>query len=683
MKRNAALLSLFLLFISAYAQKGGAFDAKFTAEYLDNAPAELIPFPQEISWNKEWMEIQSLYSDGVLPAALAEEWASIVLSFNLQENREEGLAIVFRDNETMAPEAYRLTVSRRRIEVQSATDAGRFYALQTLRQLIRKGDGRCRIPLCEIRDWPAYAVRGYMLDVGRNFQSMASLKKQLDIMGRYKLNTFHWHLTDRPAWRIESKRYPQLTSAANHRPTRDPGLFYSYDDIRELIEYARKKHIAIIPEIDMPGHSDAFVKAMGVRMESEEGMKILENILHEFFSEIPKPDCPVIHLGSDEVRIDNPEEFISRMVGACEANGRQVVIWNPGLGAGDNVIRQTWQSKHLAQGDFQEIDSWNNYVNNGEPMTQVQRLFFKPIGYPSGNEIIGGILCFWPDVNLGNESDAFSQNPVYPSLLTYAWATWTADVLKAPEAYYMVLPPQGSPAFKYFAVFEKMLAHHKNEFFAGEPFPYFRQTDKSWKLIGPFKKNRNGRFLKETKSVYIYRGRKLVWQEATGNTLVINDRFRLGGYYPEAKPGETVYALSYIYSDKNRIAKAWIGFETPMRSNRTYTGIPKLGSWDPSGGAIWINDEPLPPLGWENPGWKPSKKEGWGSAQDQEIPWRKEELYWTRQPAEVPLKKGWNKVLARIPCSSSYQNWMFTFVPIDMEGLRFSTNPAEYATYDH
>ncbi|MCB9050551.1 MAG: family 20 glycosylhydrolase [Lewinellaceae bacterium] len=681
MKRNATLLLSILLFISAYAQEAGPFESRFTAEHLNNAPAKLIPFPQEVSWNKEWVEIKSLYAEGAFSAALSEELDAIARSFNLHGNREEGLAIVFRDNETLEPEGYGLTVSRREVVAEASSETGRFYALQTLRQLIRKEKGRCRIPLCEIGDWPAYSVRGYMLDVGRNFQSMASLKKQLDIMARYKLNTFHWHLTDRPAWRIESKRYPQLTNAANHRPTRGPGRFYSYDDVRELIEYARKKHIAIIPEIDMPGHSDAFVKAMGVRMESEEGMKILENVLNELFAEIPKSDCPIIHIGSDEVRIDNPEEFISRMVGVCEANGRQVVIWNPGLGAGNEVIRQTWQSKHLEKGGFQEIDSWNNYVNNGEPMTQVQRLFFKPIGYPSGNDVIGGILCFWPDVNLDNESDAFLQNPVYPSLLTYAWATWTADVLKAPDAYYMVLPPRGSKAFEYFAAFEKMLAYHKNEFFAGEPFPYFPQTDKLWKLIGPFKKNRGGRLLKEIKPIYTYRGRELKWREATGNTLVINDRFRLGGYYPEAEAGQTVYALTYIHSDKNRTARVWIGFETPMRANRTYTGIPELGSWDPSGGAIWVNDAPLPPPVWEKPGWKPSKKEGWGSAQDQEIPWGKEELYWTRQPAEAPLKKGWNKVLARIPCSSSYQNWMFTFVPLDMEGLQFSTSPQEFSAY--
>jgi lysophospholipase L1-like esterase len=522
-----------------------------------------------------------------------------------------------------------------------------------------------------------------MIDVGRNFQSLGSIKKQLDIMAMYKLNVFHWHLTDRPAWRIESKRYPELTNADNHRPTRDPGKFYSYDDIREIIEYAQSRHISVIPEIDMPGHSDSFIKSMGVKMESEEGMKILENVLDEFFDEIPSAMCPIIHIGSDEVRIANPDEFISKMVGICERNGRKVMIWNPGLKANDKVMRQTWQSIHLEKGEFQEIDSWNSYINNGEPMTQIMRLFFKPIGFPSENDVIGGIICFWPDVKLEKEADAFRQNPVYSSMLTYAWATWTADITRAPTSYYMTLPPKGSYALNYFAAFENILLSHKDRFFNNEPFPYFPQTDKVWKVIGPFNQNEGDDLLQVINDTYIYQGEKLAWKNAIGNTLVMKDRFKLGGYFPDEEKGQTAYALTYIYSDKTQEVDTWIGFETPLRPNRTYTGIPLQGQWDASGGAIWVNDVPLTSPVWKNPGWKPSKEEGWGSPPDQEIPWSDEELYWTRTPSKVPLNMGWNKVFVKIPCSSNYQNWMFTFVPLSMKGLSFSINPTGHSTYYH
>ncbi len=206
-----------------------------------------------------------------------------------------------------------------------------------------------------------------MLDVGRNYQSMSSLKQQLDVMAMYKLNVFHWHLTDKPAWRIENHIYPELTAAVNHRPGRDQGMFYSYNEIRELISYARNLNIQIIPEIDMPGHSDSFVTSMGVKMESEKGMEILENVLNEFFIEIPAEDCPIIHLGSDEVHIPNPDQFIKKMVSICGEHDRKVMIWNPGLMANDAVIRQTWQAKHVEKGNYQEVDSWNNYVNNDDP----------------------------------------------------------------------------------------------------------------------------------------------------------------------------------------------------------------------------------------------------------------------------------------------------------------------------
>jgi lysophospholipase L1-like esterase len=667
----------------SWSQGVNSFESKFTSEHLSQAPARLIPFPRHIGWENEFLEIKDIYVDQAesLSSSLSNALNSIVDFYSIRISKEGGYPIFFKNNGNLGKEEYHLTISKNGIEIEAVAEPGHFYALQTLRQLIQTKQGKQVIPICKIKDAPAFPVRGYMIDVGRNFQSLASLKKQLDIMAKYKLNVFHWHLTDRPAWRIESKKYPELNAAKNHRPTRDPGKFYTYDDIRALIQFAKERNITIIPEIDMPGHSDSFVKSMGVKMESKEGMKILENVLNEFFQEIPVSDCPIIHIGSDEVRIPDPDEFISNMVNICEKNGRKVVVWNPGLKAGNKVIRQTWQTKHVEKATFQEIDSWNNYVNNGEPMTQVQRLFFKPIGYPSDNEVIGGILCFWPDVNIENETDAFFQNPVFPSMLTYAWKTWTADITYAPEKYYMTLPSKGSAALNYFAAFEEILLHHKNIFFENEPFQYYSQNDKVWQVIGTFIGDEGDDLVKNVKDSYSYQGKKLSWQNAVGNTLVIKDRFKLGGYFPNAKKGQTAYALTYIHSDKSRTVDAWIGFESPMRANRTYSGIPAQGTWDANGGNIWINDKPISSPEWKNPRWKPSKNEGWGSPQDQETPWGKEELYWTRTPSKVALIKGWNKVFVKIPGSSDYQNWMFTFVPLNMEGLSFSSNLHSRSTY--
>ena len=147
------------------------------------------------------------------------------------------------------------------------------WAKQTLKQI---ADENNRIPDVEIHDWSAYPFRGFMHDTGRNFQTIDMLKETIDLMSLYKINYFHWHLTDNPAWRIECKAYPQLNEPQYQRPGRDCGKFYTYDEIRELIAYAKERGITIMPEIDMPGHSAYFRNAFGFSMDSEEGMKVLE-----------------------------------------------------------------------------------------------------------------------------------------------------------------------------------------------------------------------------------------------------------------------------------------------------------------------------------------------------------------------------------------------------------------------
>ena len=367
---------LSLLFLAKPVLSESNFQSKFTPQELKNASVKIIPYPQNIIWKRKTTNINELKLIGSekLSDSNIEELHEIASSYNIRIKGQAPISISFEIDASIQKEGYYLSISGNIITIKAAEQAGFFYAFQTIRQLLNRSTSGTNIHNCIIEDYPAYPVRGFMLDVGRNFQSLASLKRQLDIMARYKLNLFHWHLTDKPAWRIESKIYPQLTDSANHRPTRDPGEYYSYDEIRELIKYARQKHIQILPEIDMPGHSDSFTEAMGVRMESNKGMQYLENILEEFFQEIPSQDCPQIHLGSDEVHIPNPDEFISRMVNICERNDRGVVIWNPGLNANSNVIRQTWQAKHIKKSNFKEIDSWNSYINNGEPMTQILKL---------------------------------------------------------------------------------------------------------------------------------------------------------------------------------------------------------------------------------------------------------------------------------------------------------------------
>ncbi|MBL0337451.1 MAG: family 20 glycosylhydrolase [Chitinophagaceae bacterium] len=120
------------------------------------------------------------------------------------------------------------------ITIKAKTGAAIFYAIQTLKQLIKNKQIQC----AEITDSPAFPFRGFMVDVGRNYQSIKQLKQQIDVMAAYKLNIFHFHLTEDIAWRLQSKIYPQLTDAKYMQ--RNPGKFYSLDEMKELIAYCKK-----------------------------------------------------------------------------------------------------------------------------------------------------------------------------------------------------------------------------------------------------------------------------------------------------------------------------------------------------------------------------------------------------------------------------------------------------------
>lgn len=670
MIKAISLRVILVLLFTWHGLSAQEFRSRLPVEALEAAPVKLIPFPQKVVWGEGTRPLGPLrvQTDETLSPAIGKALRSLGRDYGIPMDTVDGDVLHFQGDATLQEEGYRLRVSRETIQITAATDKGRFYALQTLGQLLSQSGRENRIALCSITDWPAFALRGFLWDVGRNYQSVETLKSHLDVMARYKFNAFQWHLTDYPAWRIESKAFPELNDPKNHRPTRDPGKYYTYDEIREVVAYARERQIQVIPEIDMPGHSDAFTKAIGHKMESEAGRAVLETVLEEFFAEIPKELCPIIHIGSDEVEIEDPKTFMDRVVGLVRSHGREAMVWNPGLEVDQEVIRQTWKPDHVGKMEYREVDSWNSYINNGDPFIHIPKLFFKPIGKGSTNEVLGGILCLWPDVNIDREQEAIWTNPLYPSLLTYAWTTWTADVQDASRDYLTMVPQKGSPENRYFAAFESFLIHHKQTYFQDSPFPYLSQADMVWELFGPFPTLGTA----ETANLENHPPKR-----ATGNTIYIRDRFKQGGQFPQAKVGETYLARTYLWSDRDRQVATWIGFETPYRANRVYSGIPEQGKWDANGGSLSVNDRPLPAPHWKNPGWKPSKTSGWGSPEDQEIPWTKEELYWTREPYPLPLKKGWNKIEVMVPGKSDYQNWMFTLAVLDRQGIKVATNPTE------
>ena len=196
--------------------------------------------------------------------------------------KEAKARIILDLNPQLPAEAYKLNVSKKQVRIEASRPAGFYYALQTLKQLMPRNvmagvatsdHSQWSLPSVEIEDAPRFEWRGFMLDEGRHFFGKDEIKRVIDMMAIYKMNRFHWHLTEDQGWRIEIKKYPKLTEKGAWRNSKvlaygdvKPdgeryGGFYTQKDIKEIVAYAKKKFIEIIPEIDIPGHSQAAVAA--------------------------------------------------------------------------------------------------------------------------------------------------------------------------------------------------------------------------------------------------------------------------------------------------------------------------------------------------------------------------------------------------------------------------------------
>ncbi len=250
-----------------------------------------------------------------------------------------------RTGSALGDEGYVLTVDPNGVLIRAGTAAGLFYGAQSFLQLLPVTDqsspnpASLSVPCVHIEDQPRFRWRGLMLDVSRHFFTKAEVKRLLDEMAWHKLNVFHWHLVDDQGWRIEIKKYPRLTEVGAWRKAIGFGLdakastaygpdgryggFYTQDDIREVVAYAQARHIEIVPEIEMPGHSTAALMAYpqfsctggpfttdlpggvfnGIYCAgNDETFAFIDDVLTEVFALFPGP---YIHIGGDEVPVDN------------------------------------------------------------------------------------------------------------------------------------------------------------------------------------------------------------------------------------------------------------------------------------------------------------------------------------------------------------------------------------------
>lgn len=379
-------------------------------------PVQIIPKPVKIKVDKiqgfnansiqisaesELQDIARLLSEAV------QEISEISVEVNASKNDLAGTISLSVNKALKHKEGYQLEIENNQVTIQGKDDAGVFYGTQSLLQLMSNNisDKSVNLPALSIEDYPRFQWRGMHLDVSRHFFPKSFIKKYLDVLAMHKLNVFHWHLTDDQGWRIQIDKYPRLTEIAAWRAgtgkerwnyfvepaTKEGpnyGGYYTKDDIREIVEYAKKRQITIVPEIEMPGHTwgvllaypelscagKSWKKLDDVSFEfsdpfcagNEKTFEFLEGVLEEVIELFPSE---YIHIGGDECKktpwevcphcqkrmkdekLHDVEElqsyFIKRIEKFVQSKGRKIIGWDEILegGLAPNAAVMSWRGE--------------------------------------------------------------------------------------------------------------------------------------------------------------------------------------------------------------------------------------------------------------------------------------------------------------------------------------------------
>lgn len=570
-------------------------------------------------------------------------------------------------------EAYRLNVTKNRILVEAVTERGVYWAMQTLRQLAEQRNSKTRIQGCEVVDWPAFRIRGFMHDVGRTYISMEELKKEIAVLAKFKVNVFHWHLTENQSWRLESKIFPMLNDSVN--TTRMPGKYYTLEEAKELVDFCKAHNMLLIPELDMPGHSAAFIRTFRHDMQSPEGMKILKLLLEEVCETF---DVPYIHIGTDEVQFTNPK-FVPEMVSFVRSKGKKVISWNPGwhYKPGEIDMTHLWSYRGKAQKGIPAIDSRFHYLNHFDTFGDIVALYNSRIynEEQGSDDLAGTILGVWNDRKIDIEREIIASNNFYPNMLAMAERAWKGGGTEYFDKNGTILPvDEQSELFRGFADFERRLLWHKENTFAGYPFAYVRQTNVKWNITDAFPNGGDlskvfppeetlGDGSKEQAGSYSYEGKTYNVRPAIGAGIYLRHVWGtlVPAFYKEPKENHTAYAYTYVYSPKEQTVGLWAEFQNYGRSEADLPPLP--GKWDYKGSRIWINGEEIQP-----PVWTATHR-----TKSNEIALGNENCV-VRPPLEVRLNKGWNKVFLKLPVGKfstpevRLVKWMFTTVFVTLDG---------------
>ena len=600
-----------------------------------NHPSSLLPLPQKYQFNGK-------KSSGEL--TVEEKYVSQIEGAKFQE------------------EAYHLLITKKGILLEATTPKGMYWGRQTLEQLKTTKNKKIYLPQCEITDWPAFRIRGFMHDVGRSFIPVEELKREISLLSRYKINVFHWHLTENQAWRLECKKYPQLNAPENME--REKGKYYTLEEARQLVEFCKQHQVLLIPEIDMPGHSAAFERTFKTDMQSEKGTQILKDIIDEVCATF---DVPYLHIGTDEVQFTNPD-FVPMMVKYIRDKGKKVISYNPGWNykPGEIDMTQLWSYRGKAQKGIPAIDCRYHYANHFDTYADLVAMFNSRIyNQPEGSDDLAGcIVAFWNDRYIDNTPQLLAENNFYPYMLTLAERAWRGGGNCYFDGKGTLLWEDEPEQLAAFKEFEDRLLWQKNTWLKEVPFPYVRQTQSEWQITDAFPNggDLNKVFPPEEKedSVYQYEGKTYKTRKIIGNGIYLRHVWGtlVPGFYANPQENHTAYATRWIYSPKERKAKLALEFQNYSRSESDLA--PRQGTWDYKCSRAWLNGQEIMPPVWKNT----------NAERSNEIT-LKNENYMSRPAIDITLKKGWNKLMLKLPVGkfSSRETrlvkWMFTAALVD------------------
>lgn len=486
---------LLLLFVSA-----------LTATAQQNV--QITPTPQHYEHFDGTFKVSNLkyvvadwknVSKDVMQTAFAS--SDLQLKFVDKAKGKQSITLVI-DN-SLKFEGYELDVTNKGVVIKGSSDAGLFYGINSLLQLIN-ADGT--INACSINDSPRFAYRGVMIDVSRHFRSIDFLKRQIDLLAQFKVNRLHIHLTDAAGWRLEIKKYPRLTEYAAWRPAKTwkewndcgniycyendanaNGGYYTQDEMRDLIAYAQKHCITIIPEIEMPSHSDEVTTAFpelscthepkqpDLCVGNEATFEFIENVLDEVIDLFPSQ---YIHIGGDEASkqawkncelckkrmadegLKNVDELQSYLIHRVEkyinSKGRDLLGWDEILegGLAPNATVMSWRGVEggieaartghdaiMTPGEFCYLDSYQDAPNTqpeaiGGYLTLPKVYSYNPIPdtftKEQADHIVGVQANLWCEYI---PTDEHAEYMLYPRALAIAEVAWTNPENKSWESF--------------------------------------------------------------------------------------------------------------------------------------------------------------------------------------------------------------------------------------------------------